>query len=136
MKKIIDLYKKYSEIINYLIFGILTTLVNFIAYFMCRKIFHIVYMLSKAISWIIAVLFAYITNRKFVFESKSDNLLKEIYQFYKYRIFSLGIELLLMYIFVEVFGIDDMIANIPVTFIVVIINYFFSKLFVFNKKES
>lgn len=135
MKKILNLYKKYEEIINYLIFGVLTTLVNFIVYFVCRKVFHIVYMISKAIAWIIAVLFAYITNRKFVFEDKSDNLINEIYQFYKYRVFSLGIELLLMYVFVEIFGIDDVIASLPVTFIVVVINYVFSKLFVF-KKES
>ena len=135
MKKIIDLYKKNKEIVNYLIFGGLTTLVSFIVYFVCRKLFHIAYMVSKTIAWIISVLFAYITNRKFVFENKSKDIFVEVYQFYKYRILSLGIELLLMYVFVEIFGINDVVAYVPVTFIVIVLNYFFSKLFVF-KKES
>ena len=136
MKKIVNFLEKYKEIIKYLIFGVLTTLVNIIVYTICRKCFHIVYMISKVIAWIISVLFAYVTNRKYVFESKSDNFVKEVYSFYKYRIFSLLIELLIMYIFVEILNIDDMFANIIVNVIVIILNYIFSKLFVFKKSES
>ena len=139
MKRIIDLYKKYSEIINYLVVGVMTTLVSIAIYGLFTKLFHINYMISNIISLIGSVSFAYITNKKFVFKSKCDNekdVLIEIYQFFKYRVFSLVIDILLMYLFVEVFNIDDMIAKVIVQFIVIALNYIFSKLFVFKKKES
>ena len=139
MKKVFELYKKYSEIINYLIVGVLTTLVSIVIYAVFTKLFHVNYMISNIISWICSVSFAYITNKKFVFKSKCDSnkkLLIEIYQFFKYRIFSLVIDVFLMYLFVEVFNIDDMISKVIVQFIVIVLNYVFSKLFVFNKNES
>ena len=101
MKKIIDLYKKYEEIINYLIVGGMTTLVSIGVYALCTKCFHVNYMIANVISWVISVLFAYITNRIFVFKSKSENIILEVYQFFKYRIFSFLIEIFLMYVFVE-----------------------------------
>lgn len=133
MKKIISLYKKYEEIINYLIVGGLTTLVSIVVYALCTKCFHINYMISNVISWIISVLFAYITNRIFVFKSKSRDILLEIYQFFKYRIFSFLIDVLFMYILVELINVDDMISKIIVQVIVIVLNYVFSKLFVFKK---
>ena len=139
MKKILDLYKKYSEIINYLIVGVLTTLVSIIIYWFFTKICHVNYMISNVISWIGSVSFAYVTNKKFVFKSvceSNEAVLVEIYQFFKYRVFSLVIDILLMYVFVETFNIDDMIAKVIVQFIVIALNYIFSKLFVFKKKES
>ncbi len=135
MKKIVDLFKKYSEIIRYLIFGVLTTIVSIGVYALFTKVFNVNYMVSNIISWIISVLFAYITNRMFVFKSKSNNIVLEIYQFYKYRIYSFLIELFLMYLFVELINIDDMISKVIVQIVVIILNYIFSKLFVF-KKES
>ena len=136
MKRIIDLYKKYAEIINYLVVGGLTTLVSIIVYGVFTKVFHVNYMISNIISWIASVLFAYITNKKFVFKSKCDSrgeVIKEIYQFFKYRILSFLIDVLLMYVFVELISIDDMIAKVIVQIIVIILNYVFSKLFVFKK---
>ena len=133
MKKIISLYKKYEEIINYLIVGGLTTLVSIVVYALFTKCFHINYMISNVISWIISVLFAYITNRIFVFKSKSRDILLEIYQFFKYRIFSFLIDVLFMYILVELINVDDMISKIIVQVIVIVLNYVFSKLFVFKK---
>ena len=137
MKKLINLYKKYEEIINYLIVGGLTTVVSIVVYFIFTKIFHINYMISNVISWIISVLFAYVTNKKFVFKSKCDTkkeILNEVYQFFKYRVFSFVIDVLLMYVFVELMNIDDMIAKVIVQIIVIVLNYVFSKLFVFKKK--
>ena len=135
MKKIFDLYKKYEEIINYLIVGGMTTLVSICVYALCTKCFNINYMIANVISWIISVLFAYITNRIFVFKSKSNDIFIEIYQFFKYRVFSFLIEIFLMYVFVELISIDDMISKVIVQVIVIVLNYVFSKLFVF-KKES
>ena len=135
MKKIIELYKKYEEVIKNLIVGGMTTLVSILIYALCTKCFHINYMVSNVISWIASVLFAYVFNRIFVFKSKNDNIFVEIYQFFKYRIFSFLIEIFLMYVFVELINIDDMISKVIVQIIVIILNYVFSKLFVF-KKES
>ena len=135
MKKIVNFYRKYSEIIMYLLFGVLTTVVSIGVYALCTKLLNINYMISNIISWVISVLFAYITNRMFVFKSKSDDILIEIYQFYKYRIYSFLIDLFLMYLFVELISVDDMISKIIVQIVVIILNYVFSKLFVF-KKES
>lgn len=139
MKKIIDLYKKYAEIINYLIVGVLTTIVSIAIYWVFTKVFHVNYMVSNVISWIGSVSFAYVTNKIFVFKSKCDSskdLFIEVYQFFMYRVFSLVIDIFLMYVFVELFNIDDMIAKVIVQFIVIALNYIFSKLFVFKKKES
>ena len=136
MNKIINLYKKYEEIINYLIVGVLTTLVSILVYALFTKIFHVNYMISNFISWVFSVLFAYVTNKKYVFKSKCENnkkVLIEIYQFFKYRVFSFVIDILLMYFFVEIVSIDDMIAKVIVQFIIIVLNYVFSKLFVFNK---
>ena len=113
----------------------MTTLVSISIYALFTKCFHINYMIANVISWIISVLFAYITNRIFVFKSKSENIVLEIYQFFKYRIFSFLIEIFLMYVFVELINIDDMISKVIVQIIVIVLNYVFSKLFVF-KKES
>lgn len=135
MKKLIELYKKYEEIINYLIVGVMTTLVSIGTYAICTKCLNINYMIANIISWIISVLFAYITNRIFVFKSESKKIILEIYQFFKYRIFSFVIEIFLMYVFVELINIDDMISKIIVQIIVIILNYVFSKLFVFKKKS-
>ncbi|MGM9850438.1 MAG: GtrA family protein [Bacilli bacterium] len=138
MRKLIELYKKYSEIINYLIVGVLTTLVSIVIYGVFTKLFHVNYMISNVISWIGSVSFAYITNKIFVFKSKCDSekdVLIEVYQFFKYRVFSLLIDILLMYVFVEIFNIDDMISKVIVQFIVIALNYIFSKLFVFKKKS-
>ena len=139
MKKFLNLYTKYSEVVNYLIVGVLTTLVSIIIYGLFTKLFHVNYMISNIISWIGSVSFAYITNKKFVFKSKCESekeVFIEIYQFFKYRVFSLVIDILLMYLFVEVFSIDDMIAKVIVQVIVIALNYIFSKLFVFKKRES
>lgn len=136
MKNLIGLYKKYEEIVNYLIVGVLTTLVSIIVYAIFTKLFHVNYMISNVFSWIVSVLFAYVTNKKFVFKSKCDSKKKvfvEIYQFFKYRILSFLIDVLLMYVFVELITLDDMIAKLIVQIIVIVLNYVFSKLFVFKK---
>lgn len=136
INKIKNLLKKYREIILYLIFGGLTTLVNIVIYFITTKIFFIDYQISNVIAWIISVTFAFVTNKLFVFESKNkikkDNL-KEAISFYLFRILSLVIDIITMYILVEVFTIDDMISKIISNVIVIIVNYLFSKLFIFKK---
>lgn len=134
--KVFQLYNKYKEVIHYLISGGLTTVFNIVFYFILTKIFSIDYMVSTVIDWILTVLLAYILNKVFVFYSKSNGkeLIKEIYEFFKYRIFTLVIELGLMYLFVDILSIHDMISKIIVQIVVIILNYVFSKLFIFQKK--
>ena len=72
MKKIIELYKKYKEVVNYLIFGGLSTLVNFVSYYIFARTLNIDEVISSGLSWFCAVLFAYVTNKLFVFETKKE----------------------------------------------------------------
>ena len=126
-------YKKYKEIINYLIFGGLTTVVSIATYALFAKVFHIDYLISNVLSWILAVLFAYITNKIFVFESKSKKNIKEITSFFFFRIVSLVMEMIILYIFVDMLHIDDLVTKIIAQVIVIVANYVFSKVFVFKK---
>lgn len=132
--KTIKLYKRYKEIINYGIFGVLTTLVNIISYFILTKIFGIQYLISNAIALILAILFAYITNRLFVFESKNKNIIKELLLFFYYRLITSVIDMGLMYIFVSLLHFNDMIMKIISNIIVILLNYVFSKLYIFKNK--
>ena len=128
-----NLYKKYKEIINYLIFGGLTTVVSIVTYALFAKVFYIDYLISNVLSWVLAVLFAYITNKIFVFESKSKKNVKEITSFFFFRIISLVMEMIILYIFVDMLHIDDLITKIIAQVIVIVANYVFSKVFVFKK---
>ena len=135
-KLIIDLYFKFEEIILYLIVGATTMVISIGSYAFLSKILHLHYQVCNVLSWIIAVTFAYILNKIIVFKSKTKTkkgLLKEIYEFVKYRIISLLGEMFFMYLFVSVIHINDLISKIIVQILVVIANYIFSKLFIFKK---
>ena len=133
LNKLLNLYKKYKEIINYLIFGVLTTLISIVTFAIFTKVFHIDYLISNVLSWIIAVLFAYITNKIYVFESKSKKNIKEITSFFFFRIISLVMEMIILYVFVDILHIDDLVTKIIAQIIVIVSNYVFSKVFVFKK---
>lgn len=138
--KIKDLYFKYHEIINYLIFGVLTTIVGLGTYYLFSMTIlnpdnPIELQITNVLSWIFAVTFAYFTNRKYVFNSKDKNIGKEMVKFYLARIASLLIDMLLMYIFVSRLKYNDKIVKIIVQVIVIVVNYIFSKLIVFKKQR-
>ncbi len=140
MKKIKELYMKYKEIINYVIFGGLTTVVNFITYFIVTKIFNIDEVISNGIAWFISVLFAYITNKIFVFESKKSKfreIVIEMTSFFLARILS-GVccDVGTFALMIKVFNINDVIAKIVTQIMVIIMNYILSKLVIFRKKEA
>lgn len=140
MKKVLDLYKKYEEIINYIIVGVLTTVVSLLTYYIC--VFTILnpkdalqLQIANTISWITCVTFAYFTNRKYVFKSENKNKLNEASKFYLSRVSTLVIDMLCMLIFVTILRINDKLAKIFVQFIILVLNYMFSKLFVFKNKK-
>ena len=131
------IYHKNEELWNYLIVGALTTVVSISSYALFSKSLNINYIASNILSWIVSVLFAYFTNRWFVFHSKSTEKLKEFISFTASRVATLILDTLLMILFVEKIKIDDMIAKLMVQVVVVVGNYILSKLLVFktNKKE-
>ena len=133
----IKLYKKYQEIINYLIAGGLTVLVTVLSYAFFTKILHIYYIVSNILAWIVAVIFAYVVNRRFVFQSKSSKKarVKEIRNFFIFRLLSLLIDTILMYLLVDIFRINDLISKMIVQIVVIVLNYIFSKFFIFKEKE-
>lgn len=140
MKKIMELYKKYKEIINYLIFGGLATVVNFVSYLIVARLIGVDEVISSGISWFCSVLFAYITNKLFVFESKLDNkkaVIKEMCSFFLARIVS-GIlcDVGTFALMVKVFNINDIISKIVTQIMVIIVNYIFSKFIIFKKQEA
>lgn len=138
MKRYIALYNKYKEIINYLIVGVLTTVVSLGTYYACVLTFLNPYnafqlQIANIISWIVAVAFAYFTNRKVVFESKNPNMLKEASAFVGSRVTTLLMDMFCMFIMVTYMGISDKIAKLVVQVIVTVTNYILSKLLVFKK---
>ena len=132
-----ELFMKYKEVISYLFFGVLTTVVNFVVYFACTEGLHINYLAATAVSWVAAVLFAYVTNRKWVFESKVSGfmpILREMAVFVGCRVFSGVMDMGIMFISVDMIGISDRIAKFVTQVAVVVLNYIFSKIIIFRNK--
>lgn len=126
------------EMINYLIFGVLTTVVNLAFYWLFTDVIGVYYITSNVIAWVVAVIFAYVTNKLFVFESKSWEfklVLKEVISFGTARVLSLLFETGFLALTVEVMGVPKFIAKVIAAVFVVIINYVASKLFIFKKKK-
>lgn len=137
----IDIYKKYREIINYLIFGFLTTLVSLITYYLLTITIldvEIGYELQIAniLSWCIGVLFAYFTNRKYVFESRNEKKCKEFITFVSSRISTLILDMSIMFIFVSCLKYNDQIIKLVSQVIVIICNYLLSKIIVFKRASN
>lgn len=129
--------KKYSEIIRYLMVGILTTIVSLGVYYGCvLTIFDpnnaLQLQLANIFSWIAAVTFAYFMSHYFVFQSHEKNLIHEAAAFYSARLLTLFIDMALMFILVTLCNTNDKIAKLIVQVIITIANYIFSKLFVFK----
>ncbi len=140
MEKIIALYKKYREIIVYLIVGVLTTLVSWAAYAVCTLVMNVdnpVQMQAAVIiRWVAGVVFAYFTNRAFVFRSKNPNMLREALSFASSRLVTLVLDMLIMWLLPSIFGVDDWIATFVSAVLVTITNYIFSKFLVFRRKAG
>lgn len=136
MENIIKIYKKNKEIINYIIFGGFTTLVNFIVYFSFTNLLNIHYLIANIIAWIAAVLFAYVTNRLYVFEKVNIGfklVFREMCLFFMSRLISGVAETAILFCMIDLFNFGENISKVVVAFVVVILNYIFSKVLVFKK---
>lgn len=130
--------KKLWEPLTYLIFGGLTTLVNLVVYFLFRDIFDFHYMIANVISWAASVLFAFFTNKIWVFEAKSETKKESWLAFWKFlffRVLSLGLDMACMYLLISVVGSGDFIAKLVTQIVVVLANYVFSKFLIFAPKK-
>ena len=139
LKKLADWYREHREGMRYLVFGLLTTLLNLLIFTICVRIIKIQVVISNIISWIIAVLFAYVTNKLYVFESKviqKKELAKEIISFFNARIVTLVIETIFLWITVIKLGWNEIIMKIIANIIVIILNFVFSKIFIFKKEKK
>lgn len=141
MKKIMDLYRKYEEIINYIIVGGCTTVVSLGSYYACvYTVFNpdnaILLQCANIISWILSVTFAFWANRRFVFKSKNKNVMEEATKFYGARVLTLLIDMFVMWLTVSVLHFNDKLMKIVSNVIILVLNYIISKFLVFIKKDE
>lgn len=134
-----NLYQKYRDVIPYLFFGICTTLVNIIVYWVMAYPLNCSTMFSTVVAWIMSVLFAYVTNRKWVFHSNVNGLkdiFKEIVSFFSCRLATGVVDFGLMWIFVDFLHYNDVAIKVIANVLVIILNYVASKLLIFRNKEN
>ena len=138
MEKIKELWIKYRALINYGIFGVLTTIINIGAYSICYERLGISNVVSNIIAWVLAVTVAYITNKLWVFDSKSlelSVLLREVVSFFGCRLATGVIDLAIMYVAVDRMDLNSTLMKCISNVIVIITNYVASKLLIFKKKK-
>lgn len=132
-----ELYQKYKDVIPYAVFGVLTTAVNVAVYWCASHVLQLETMQSTFIAWFLAVLFAYVTNRKWVFHSEAHEfsaICKECVAFFSCRIGTGVVDWLCMFVFVDVLHINDMVIKVIANVIVIVLNYVASKVIIFRKK--
>ena len=132
------LFDKYRDAIPYTFFGVCTTLVNIVTYWICAHFIGFDVMSSTVSAWIIAVLFAYLTNRKWVFNSKTKgfvDVIKEIILFFGCRLATGFIDWSIMFLFVKWLFLNDLIVKTCANVIVIILNYIASKFIIFHERN-
>ena len=135
--KLKELFKKYYGLISYLFFGVLTTVVNYLVYLPCYNLLGINASVSNMIAWVVAVAFAYLTNKPFVFHSNDWSakvVIPELTKFVATRIGSGGLETAILFLSVDLAGMNGNVWKLVTSVLVVILNYIGSKLLVFRKK--
>lgn len=135
MKQLID---KYKDVIPYAVFGVLTTLVNIGSYWVMAHPMKMPVMVSTVIAWILSVLFAYLTNRKWVFHSEassSNEIIHEIVMFFSARLATGVIDGGSMFIFVDLMKMNDVVIKTLANVLVIILNYVASKFFIFKHQK-
>ena len=131
--------EKHYDILAYLFFGVLTTAVNYLVYLPCYNLLHLSAAVSNVIAWVVAVAFAYVSNKPFVFRSydwSAATVLPELCRFVGSRIASGGLETLIIFVAVDCLMFNGNVMKLVTSVLVVILNYFASKLIVFRKKKE
>lgn len=131
-----ELLNKYKSIILYLVFGVLTTIINIVVYYVCSNILEMSTIMSNVVAWLLSVLFAYITNRKWVFESQvktKEDIIKEMSSFFWCRLATGILDIVIMYITVDLLFMNGMVMKCLSNVIVIVVNYIASKLIIFRQ---
>lgn len=136
---IYDLLRKHRELVSYGFWGVMTTIVNYLTYFLLRSGLHIHLLASNVIAWAVSVLFAYFVNKLFVFRSKDwawQVALRELWQMVASRLFSLGLETGILWFFVEQIHCNETVVKLAANILVIAVNYVLSKYVIFKKKAD
>ena len=138
MFKIKELFEKYKHFVYYVVFGVLTTLINIVSFAICYQYIHIANVPSNIIAWILAVSFAFITNKIWVFDSKSLEIrlvFNEFCKFVSARLATGLLDIVIMYISVDIMHGPAVVFKVISNIVVIILNYVLSRLVVFNSKN-
>lgn len=134
-EKCLELWEN-TELVSYLFVGIATTIVNYVVYWFATRVLSMSVMPGTWTAWVLAVAFGYWANKTFVFKTHCENmskLIKEAASFFSMRLVSLGMETVLMWLTVEKLHFNDLVMKLVINLLVIILNYAFSKLFIFKK---
>ena len=135
---ILALVRKHRELISYVFWGVMTTVVNYVSYTLLTEVMHIYYLTGTVIAWAVSVLFAYFVNKLFVFQSRDwawRVALRELWQMVASRLFSLGLEMAIMWFFVDLLHCPHLMVKLAANVVVVIVNYVLSKWIIFKPKQ-
>ena len=138
MDLIIKIYKKYKEAIDYLFWGGVAFVLSMVLFYLFANIMNIYEQIANILSWVICVIFTYLTNRFFVFQSKVKgfgNVLREFKDFVMARVLTLVMENVILFLMIDMLAINNMIAKLVGQFVVIVSNYILSKLWIFKKKN-
>ena len=136
-EKILSLIRKHYDVLSYLFFGVLTTVVNYVIYLPCYNLLGYSATVSNLIAWVVAVAFAYLTNKPFVFRShdwSAKTVIPELTKFVSCRVASGAAESLILLLTVDILHWNGNVWKLVTSVLVVVLNYFGSKLLVFRKK--
>lgn len=133
MSKLCEIFKKHKQVILYLVFGVLTTAVNVVSYFALAHPLSLGTLWSTVLAWLVSVIFAFVTNKIFVFEKRSlSGIFYEIATFFASRLFTGALDTVIMLVFVDILSANDILIKIISNIVVIILNFVLSKLITFR----
>ena len=133
------LLRRHREIVSYVFWGVMTTAVNYVSYLLLTEGLQVHYLAGTVVAWVLSVLFAYFVNKLFVFQSKDwawRVALRELWQMVAARLFSLGLEMAIMWFFVDTLSCNHLLVKLAANVVVVIVNYVLSKFIIFKRKPD
>lgn len=139
LRKFYNIYKDKKEVLLYLLFGGFTFIISVLTYAYFNQVLKMPALIANIISWVIAVMFAFLTNRIWVFQSATNTIiafLKQMISFFAGRIVTLLIEEAILGIFVDLLNFNSILIKIIAQVIVIVLNYVISKVFIFKKQEK
>lgn len=137
MKTLIELFRKYQDVISYLFFGGLSTVVNIVSYAFFSHVLGMGTVVASAASWFVTVIFVYLTNRTWVFHSQAEGaaeIIREFIAFMGCRLATGVLDVAIMWLSVDILGLNDIVMKVISNIIVIVLNYVASKLIIFKQK--